>query len=336
MSADHGAAAHLNNLVAGHATIVSVVKAVTYLGSNAVLWTVIVAASVILAIRKRWRLAIYLLATGAGAQDEHLGAELARAEQATDTVALLTGRRQLRRAPEAPLQLPLDRGGPVLPVGGRRRQFTGIGPAQHLQAGLVEQRIELGVGGKVVALRRVVQPRRGGQVDQQADPAARTQHPAHLSQHGQLALGGGLGAQHTQGPHEAGRGVRPGQRHRVGLGDRGMEEPGRRAARARFGFQQNGPGPGALGRVGGRAADTRPDVDHHLAGGRPQPVEQPVQDGRLPAAPAARRDEILRAQRAGGLRRPSGHGVELGRHRVIDVIHERPPALIRRANSALS
>jgi undecaprenyl-diphosphatase len=66
-TADHGAAAHLNHLVAGHATIVSIVKAVTYLGSNAVLWTVIAAAAIILAIRKRWRLAIYLVVTGAGA-----------------------------------------------------------------------------------------------------------------------------------------------------------------------------------------------------------------------------------------------------------------------------
>jgi len=66
-SADHGAAAHLNHLVAGHAAIVSVVKAVTYLGSNAVLWTVIAAAVAVLAIRKRWWLAGYLLVTGAGA-----------------------------------------------------------------------------------------------------------------------------------------------------------------------------------------------------------------------------------------------------------------------------
>src|ERR1035438_2024838 len=65
--ADHGAAAHLNQLVAGHKTIVSVIKAVTFLGSNAVLWTVIAAATVILVLRKRWRPAIYLLVTGAGA-----------------------------------------------------------------------------------------------------------------------------------------------------------------------------------------------------------------------------------------------------------------------------
>ena len=66
-SADHGAATSINNLIAGNATLVSVVKAVTFLGSNGVLWTVIAAATVILAIRRRWRLAAYLLVTGAGA-----------------------------------------------------------------------------------------------------------------------------------------------------------------------------------------------------------------------------------------------------------------------------
>src|SRR5690348_10068434 len=66
-SADHGAATDLNRLIAGNATAVSVVKAVTWLGSNGVLWTVILAAAVILAIRRRWRLAVYLLVTGAGA-----------------------------------------------------------------------------------------------------------------------------------------------------------------------------------------------------------------------------------------------------------------------------
>src|ERR1700730_16584342 len=66
-SADHSAAAWLNSLVAGHAVVVSVVKAVTWLGSNGVLWTLIGLAVVALAIRRRWRLAIYLLVTGAGA-----------------------------------------------------------------------------------------------------------------------------------------------------------------------------------------------------------------------------------------------------------------------------
>jgi hypothetical protein len=56
-SADHGAEASINGLIAGNATLMSVVKATTFLGSNGVLWTVIAAATVILAIRRRWRLA---------------------------------------------------------------------------------------------------------------------------------------------------------------------------------------------------------------------------------------------------------------------------------------
>jgi undecaprenyl-diphosphatase len=66
-SADHGAAAHFNSLVAGHAALVAVVKGITWLGSDGVLWTVVGAAALILAIRRRWGLASYLLVTGAGA-----------------------------------------------------------------------------------------------------------------------------------------------------------------------------------------------------------------------------------------------------------------------------
>jgi undecaprenyl-diphosphatase len=66
-SADHATATWLNGLVASHPVAVSVVKAVTWLGSGGVLWTVIVAAAAVLAIRRRWRLAAYLLAAGAGA-----------------------------------------------------------------------------------------------------------------------------------------------------------------------------------------------------------------------------------------------------------------------------
>jgi undecaprenyl-diphosphatase len=66
-SADHSAAARLNGLIAGHAAVVAVVKAVTWLGSGGVLWTVIGAAAILLAIRRRWRLALYLLIAGAGA-----------------------------------------------------------------------------------------------------------------------------------------------------------------------------------------------------------------------------------------------------------------------------
>ena len=66
-SADHGAAARLNSLVAGHPVVVSTIKAVTWLGSGGVLWTLIGLAVVPLAIRRRLRLAIYLLLTGAPA-----------------------------------------------------------------------------------------------------------------------------------------------------------------------------------------------------------------------------------------------------------------------------
>jgi undecaprenyl-diphosphatase len=66
-SVDHGAAANANHLIAGDHALVTVVKAVTWLGSTGVLWTVIGAAAVIVAVRKRWRLAVYLLVTGAGA-----------------------------------------------------------------------------------------------------------------------------------------------------------------------------------------------------------------------------------------------------------------------------
>jgi undecaprenyl-diphosphatase len=66
-SVDHGAATNANHLIAGNHALVTVVKAVTWLGSNGVLWTVIGAAAVVLALRKRWRLATYLLVTGAGA-----------------------------------------------------------------------------------------------------------------------------------------------------------------------------------------------------------------------------------------------------------------------------
>ena len=66
-SADHGAAARINGLIAGHPAVVSVVKAVTFLGSDGVLWTIIGISAVFLAFRRRWRLVLYLLVTAAGA-----------------------------------------------------------------------------------------------------------------------------------------------------------------------------------------------------------------------------------------------------------------------------
>jgi undecaprenyl-diphosphatase len=64
---DHHAATGLNRIVAGHTAVVGVIKSVTWLGSSGVLWTVTGTAVVALAIRRRWRLAIYLLVAGAGA-----------------------------------------------------------------------------------------------------------------------------------------------------------------------------------------------------------------------------------------------------------------------------
>ncbi len=66
-AADHAAAARLNGLIAGHPALVAVVKAVTWLGSDGVLWTVLGLSAAVLAARRRWRLASYLLVTGAGA-----------------------------------------------------------------------------------------------------------------------------------------------------------------------------------------------------------------------------------------------------------------------------
>ena len=65
-SADHSTATWLNGLVSTSSVAVSVVKAVTWLGSGGVLWTLTGAAAVVLAIRRRWRLAAYLLVAGGG------------------------------------------------------------------------------------------------------------------------------------------------------------------------------------------------------------------------------------------------------------------------------
>ena len=66
-SVDHGAAASANRLIAGDHPLITVVKAVTWLGSDVALVAVIAAAVVYLAIRKRWWLAVYLVVAGAGA-----------------------------------------------------------------------------------------------------------------------------------------------------------------------------------------------------------------------------------------------------------------------------
>src|SRR5215475_11337428 len=66
-SADHATAADLNSVVAGHAAVVRLIRGVTWLGSDGVLWTVVGVLALVLAIRRRWRLAAYLVVTSAGA-----------------------------------------------------------------------------------------------------------------------------------------------------------------------------------------------------------------------------------------------------------------------------
>ncbi len=61
-SADHGSAVRLNRLIASHSVMVTTVKAVTWLGSDGVLWTVIAAAVIVLALRRRWLLLIPAIA----------------------------------------------------------------------------------------------------------------------------------------------------------------------------------------------------------------------------------------------------------------------------------
>src|SRR5215468_4649916 len=66
-SADHATAADLNSVVSGHAAVVRLIRGVTWLGSDGVLWTVVGVLALVLAIRRRWRLAAYLVVTSAGA-----------------------------------------------------------------------------------------------------------------------------------------------------------------------------------------------------------------------------------------------------------------------------
>ena len=65
-TADHDAATSLNSLVSGHPVLIAVIKAVTSLGSTPVLVGVVVAAGIYLAIRRRWRLLLFLAVSVAG------------------------------------------------------------------------------------------------------------------------------------------------------------------------------------------------------------------------------------------------------------------------------
>jgi undecaprenyl-diphosphatase len=66
-SFDHGSAVRINSLIASHAAVVTVVKAVTSLGSDLVLSAIIGLAVIFLLVRRRWRLALYLIVSSAGA-----------------------------------------------------------------------------------------------------------------------------------------------------------------------------------------------------------------------------------------------------------------------------
>jgi undecaprenyl-diphosphatase len=66
-SVDRGVAANLNNLVADQPLVIRLLKIITTLGSYGVLGWLVGIAALILVVRKRYRLAGYLLVTGAGA-----------------------------------------------------------------------------------------------------------------------------------------------------------------------------------------------------------------------------------------------------------------------------
>ena len=66
-SADHDAATGLNALVANHPVLITVIKAVTSLGSTPVLVGVVALAAIFLAIRRSWRLLLFLAVSVTGA-----------------------------------------------------------------------------------------------------------------------------------------------------------------------------------------------------------------------------------------------------------------------------
>jgi undecaprenyl-diphosphatase len=66
-SVDRGLAAGLNEAVAGQRPMVTALEFVTGLGSHAVLMWLVAIATVLLVVRRRFRLAAYLVVTGAGA-----------------------------------------------------------------------------------------------------------------------------------------------------------------------------------------------------------------------------------------------------------------------------
>jgi undecaprenyl-diphosphatase len=64
---DHGVASGLNAWVSGHPLLVDILKIVTAFGGRTVLWCMVALATAILVLRRRSRLALYVLITGVGA-----------------------------------------------------------------------------------------------------------------------------------------------------------------------------------------------------------------------------------------------------------------------------
>jgi undecaprenyl-diphosphatase len=65
-SVDHKTAAGLNSLVSGHPVIIAVIRAITTAGSTPILVAVLAVAALYLAIRRKWRLVLFLAASAAG------------------------------------------------------------------------------------------------------------------------------------------------------------------------------------------------------------------------------------------------------------------------------
>jgi undecaprenyl-diphosphatase len=66
-SLDHGIANGLNDVVADNRLLVAVARAITTMGSNSVLWAVMILGVAVLVLRRLRRLAVYLVITGVGA-----------------------------------------------------------------------------------------------------------------------------------------------------------------------------------------------------------------------------------------------------------------------------
>ena len=65
-SVDHSLAADLNSVVADRPAVLRVLRTITWMGSATALWALVVAGLIVLALRRRFRLALFLALAGAG------------------------------------------------------------------------------------------------------------------------------------------------------------------------------------------------------------------------------------------------------------------------------